>query len=388
MGITKDCISAPLESGSSLQDSKKLPSQLGLALDYVSDRLMRKHVHLTLIVVKQDLPLASISSSPKSPTPSRSSSRSSFSRVHLPSLPGSPRSTKRSASRSSSVSSQSTSSSFPSLGRRSTATQEPDPYGLSLHYTSTQPTKTSQLLDETIGKATKKYSLGSGWLIPPYSTTSSLSLSKSASGPKLTSDLIRHSLQQHDIVYGSESLTLLAVDRIYTFKLALSEYSKTFMPAPSPKYNPLSREEKLKQRNQAKIRALDELRLLVLFHKNRPISQSYLLRSYDHLSISVPALRSVNEAYKACFHADGVDIDAVRPLIPSSPLLRSPSGRTINSAMVQDMTMKSGTHQVDMGPHYRAPTTPTHYDQVTPITRDEWDRLMWGRPNVGRVEVC
>jgi hypothetical protein len=387
MGITKDCISAPLEAGSSLQDSKKLPSQLGQALDYVSDRLLRKHVHLTLIVVKQDLPSTSIPSSPKSPTPSRSSSRSSFSRVHLPSLPGSPRSTKSSASRSSSVSSQSTSS-FPSLSRRSTATQEPDPYGLSLHYTSTLPTKTSQLLDESIAKATKKYSLGSGWLIPPYSSTSSLSLSKSASGPKLTSDLIRHSLHQHDIIYGSESLTLLAVDRIYTFKLALSDYSKTFMPAPSPKYNPLSREEKLKQRNQAKIRALDELRLLVLFHKNRPISQSYLLRSYDHLSISVPALRSVNEAYKAFFHADGVDIDAVRPLITSSPLLRSPSGKTISSAMVQDMTMKSGMHQIDMGPYYRAPTTPTRYEQVTPITRDEWDTLMWGRANVGRVEAC
>jgi len=384
MGITKDCISAPLESGSSLQDSKRLPSQLGQALDYVSDRLMRKHVHLTLIVVKEKLPSSSISSPLKSPTPSRSSSRSSFSK-HLPSLPGSPRSTKSSASRSSSVSSQSTSS-FPSLTRRSTATQEPDPYGLCLHHTSALPPKTSQLLDEFIAKASKKYSLGSGWLIPPSSSTSSSS--KSASGLKLTSDLIRRSLQQHDIIYGSESLTLLAVDRIYTFKLALSEYSKTFMPAPSPKYNPLSREEKLKQRNQAKVRALDELRLLVLFQKSRPISQSYLLRSYDHLSISVPALRSVNEAYKACFHADGVDIDAVRPLIATSPLLRSPSGKRINSEMVQDMTMKSGMHQIDMGPHYRAPTTPTHYEEVTPITRDEWDTLMWGRANVGRVEVC
>jgi hypothetical protein len=385
MGITKDCISAPLESGSSLQDSKKLPSQLGQALDYVTDKLMRKHVHLTLIVVKENLPSASVSSPLKSPTPSRSSSRSSFSKVHLPSLPGSPRSTKSSASRSSSVSSRSTSST-PSLSRRSTATQDPDPYGFSLHHTSALPPKTSQLLEVSIAKASKKYSLGSGWLIPPSPSTSSSP--KSASNLKLTSDLIHRSLQQHDIVYGSESLTLLAVDRIYTFKLALSEYSKTFMPAPSPKYNPLSREEKLKRRNQAKIRALDELRLLVLFQKSRPISQSYLLRSYDHLSISVPALRSVNEAYKACFHADGVDIDAVRPLIPSSPLLRSPSGKSISSGLVQDMTIKSGMHQIDMGPYYRAPATPTHYEEVTPITRDEWDTLMWGRANIGRVVVC
>jgi hypothetical protein len=382
MGITKDCISAPLESGSSLQDSKRLPSQLGQALDCVSDRLMRKHVHLTLVVVKQELSSASMSA-PQSPTPSRSSSRSSLSR-HLPSLPRSPRSTKTSASRSSSVSSKS-SSSFPSLSRRSTAAQEPEPYGFSLHATSALPPKTSQLLDESIAKASKKYSLGSDWLVPPSSTSSS---SKSASGHKITSDLIRRSLQQHDIIYGSESLTLLALDRIYTFKLALSEYSKTFMPAPSPKYNPLSREEKLKQRNQAKIRALDELRLLVLFQKSRPISQSYLLRSYDHVSISVPALRSVNEAYKACFHADGVEIDAVRPLIGSSPLLRSPSGKRINSAIVLDMSMKSGMHQVDMGPYHRAPTTPTRYEEVTPITRNEWDNLMWGRANVGRVEVC
>lgn len=383
MGITKDCISSPLEAGSSL-NSQKLPAPLNQALDYVSDRLMRKHVHLTLIVIRKELPSASVPSSPLSPTPSRSSSRSSFSKLHLPSLPGSPRSIKSPASSCSSSFSSPSISSLPSLSRRSTAIQEPEPYGLSLLHMSDVPPKISQYFDESIAKAKKKFSLASDWLCMPSSSTSSASTS--AFGLTLTTDLIRRSIQQHDVVYGSESLTLLAVDHIYTFKLALSKYSQTFTP--STKDNRLSREEKLKKRNQAKIRALDELRALVLFQKCRPIGQSYLLRSYDHLSVSVPALRSVNEAYKTCFHADGIDIEAVRPIVASSPLLRSPSGKSIGSRLAQDMMMKSGSPRVDMGPYYRAPATPTGYEEVTPVTRNEWDNLMWGRSNVGRVEIC
>jgi hypothetical protein len=382
MGITKDCISSPLEAGPSL-DSPNLPKPLGQALDYVSDRLMRKHVHLTLIVIRKDLPSASLSSSPTSPTPSRSSSRSSRSKIHLPSLPSSPRSIKSSASSSSSSFSSPSTPSFPSLSRRSTATQEPEPYGLSLLHTSAVPPKTSNYLEESIAKAKKKFSLGSEWICMPSSSTSSSSTS--AFGLTLTNDLIRRSIQQHDIVYCSESLTLLAVDHIYTFKHALSKYSQTFTP--SSKHTPLSRDEKLKKRNQAKMRALDELRALVLFQKSRPISQSYLLRSYDHLSVSVPALRSVNEAYKACFHSDGVDIEVVRPLVENSPLLRSPSGKSIGSALAQDPTMRVGVPRLDMGPYYRAPATPAGYEEVTPITRNEWDALMWGRANVGRVQI-
>ena len=70
--ITKARISSPLEAGPSLLDAKQLPPQLTAALDYVSSRLTRRRLHLSLIVVRKDVqipqsPATSPQASPKRP---------------------------------------------------------------------------------------------------------------------------------------------------------------------------------------------------------------------------------------------------------------------------------------------------------------------------------
>jgi hypothetical protein len=359
-GITKDCISSPIEAGPSLFESQKLSPQLSLALDHVSDRLMRKNVHLTLVVARLDRQLPSSPSLiPSSPTPPRSPSPFSIPKVQIPSLPTSPMSISSFGSSTSSPFSPL----FPPSSPTCTTPQSCGFHGISLYNIDDISPKASRHLQESIAKASKKYRLGDGWLVPPSSTA--------PDGP--TGDLIRRSLQQHEVVFSSESLILISLDRVYTFKVALAAYSRTFVPC---KNSPLSRDEKLKQRNEAKIRAVDELRLLVLSQKGRRISQSYLMRSYDHLSVTVPSLRSVNEAYKACFHADGIEMEALRPLLTNIQLSRSISGKRL------------ATENPDTGPHFRAPHTPGGYDDVTPVTRNEWDNLMWGRANLATVEIC
>ena len=63
MPISKDRISSPLEAGPSLLEMKRLPHNVTSALDYVSSRLARKRVHLSVIVVRQDIDLYNLPAS-------------------------------------------------------------------------------------------------------------------------------------------------------------------------------------------------------------------------------------------------------------------------------------------------------------------------------------
>jgi hypothetical protein len=177
MPVSKERISSPLEAGLSLLDAKQLPPQLTSALDYVSKRLARKRLHLTLIVVRKDINIPGLPSpqSPKPPEPgpslttsparslfssasstfarsltkhsiqpsisdsgstASSSSRASLSRTTWPGLPSSPQDRRatpplpqvapsRSPSPPMSASSSSSSSSAPT----SPATPKPNPFG-------------------------------------------------------------------------------------------------------------------------------------------------------------------------------------------------------------------------------------------------------------------
>jgi hypothetical protein len=254
-----------------------------------------------------------------------------------------------------------------------------------------------------VAKASKKYSLGDNWISTPSTPTSPVHQSQaSAVSTGLGDDLIRRSLQQNDLLFSNEGLTLLSLDRVYSFKLALSTYSRLVAtqsqpltpttptwPFPSPET--LSENRRIEAQQAAKIHAVDELRLLTLSQHGRAISKSYLLRAYDHLSISMTALRAVNEAYKSCFHCDGVEIEAVRLPI-GLPLRQGLSLRTGYSKDINGgnfvMDGSDGIQRLDRGPHFRAPATPGGYDDVTPITRGEWGFLRGGlEPRTGAVET-
>jgi hypothetical protein len=170
MAVDKLRISSPLEAGPSLLDAKQLPSDLTNALEYVSSRLARKRLHLSLIVVRKDVQVSQPSPSP-SPThsvyPPNSPARSLFDTASTitSTLRGvSSRGSVSDISSGSPLASPSTpyspspcSSPSWSEGSKSNA---PNPYGISLIHACSLTPKAEKNLRYYIHRAEKKFSIG------------------------------------------------------------------------------------------------------------------------------------------------------------------------------------------------------------------------------------
>ncbi|KAL2752807.1 hypothetical protein ACRALDRAFT_2029948 [Sodiomyces alcalophilus JCM 7366] len=102
-----------------------------------------------------------------------------------------------------------------------------------------------------------------------------------ASAYGLTAALTHRSLAQNEVVFSAEGLTLVSLDRLYTFKAAVASYSRTGWP---PRLED----------------AVDELRRLVLVRR-RATSHAELLRSYDGLRVSAAALAEVDRMYRRAY---------------------------------------------------------------------------------------
>lgn len=104
---------------------------------------------------------------------------------------------------------------------------------------------------------------------------------------------------QNEVLFSSEGLTLLGLDRLYSFKSALAVYARftygtTTLPSPiSPTTKTLD-STRLED-------AVDALRRLVLANGGRPISKSDLFRSYDWLGVNSRALKDVESMYRRAY---------------------------------------------------------------------------------------
>ncbi|WQF76049.1 hypothetical protein CDEST_01063 [Colletotrichum destructivum] len=473
----KSRISSPLEAGTSILDVQNLPPHLNEALEYASKRLARKSLHVTLVVARREYqlptllpPSASSSSSSvyssssvmSSPTMSplasaSSSSSSSSSRFNFKKLVRS-----NTGSSISSMSSISSISSISSAGSDATAAapetlvftpsflmdingprlrwplspgiplspppmtpstasstitdasgpMSPNPFGIRLVHADLLTDKQERTLRQTIERAEKKFRIGTEWL-PPV-------VDGSACG--LTSNLIRRSIVQNEVLFASEGLTLVSLDRLYTFKAALSSYSRTGAP--------LRLED-----------AVDELRRLVLSRAGRKVSKSDLLRSYDWLSVTDAALAEVDKMYRRAYGGpdrvgaiEGVGsaaqvertvrelereldetlaaaVDTIRiakPPSPKGPTLKLQTNfdtkpqqppREVRGEDVseddEDLTARperqppvsiwspvSIAEVLHDDRQQTGPMTPNGYDDISPITRGEWGFLM-GPSKVG-----
>lgn len=341
MSLLKQCISSPLEAGTSLLDTQHLPSHLTQALEYASKRLARKAVPVTLIVVRRDYqvpscatPTSSTASTPSTPEfwTTTNSSHSLFAvpvtgirqlvrrgtNASIASLSSVSTVSSSTASDSGygSTCSTSTSPTFPppaepiATPRRwplisggfgpsmpssvSTATLAasnvsaggPSPVGVRLLQVHPLTPKEEKTLRTTFTKAERRFGTNRG-LFPPVTTASSCGLN---------GDLIRRSILQNEVLFSSEGLTLLGLDRLYTFKAALSAYARTTLP-PSSLASPLVPGE-----SRARIEdAVDELRRLVLANGGRSISKADLHRSYDWIGVSASALGDVERMYRRAY---------------------------------------------------------------------------------------
>ncbi|KAI0011822.1 hypothetical protein F4779DRAFT_159480 [Xylariaceae sp. FL0662B] len=353
MTLSKQRISSPLEAGPSILDEYNLPSHLTGALEYASKKLARKSLHITLVVVRKEYQLPSTpppcarptpplptpehtpgfvsptrftspvaglrqlvrrgtsksatSTTPSTTTspdttsnPSMSSPASLPSRTEilasprrwvLPSTPGSPLPcTPMTPHTPASTATMSSSTS-------SAATQQgPNEFGIRLIYTSPLAPKAEKTLRATILRTERKFRIGTGWL-PPATP---------ASACGLNADLVRRSILQNEVLFSSEGLTLLGLDRLYTFKAALAAYARTITtpntttstPTPTAPYYPVDSSRSIED-------AVDSLRRLVLANAGRPVSRPDLLRSYDWLGVNPRALADVERMYRRAYGGPG-----------------------------------------------------------------------------------
>ncbi|KAL7626865.1 hypothetical protein AAE478_003639 [Parahypoxylon ruwenzoriense] len=337
MSLSKQRISSPLEAGPSILDAYNLPSHLTGALEYASKRLARKALHITLVVVRKEYQLPSIvppcptptsppltpgvasptrfaspvaglkqlvrrgtgnsistlSSTASESTPSRSMTSPAFPknplaeplssprRWILPPTPGSPlpRTPMTPHTPSSIATASSTAS---SVAHGSTD------FGIRLIYTALLSPKAEKTLRTTILKAERKFHIGTGWL-PPATT---------ASVYGLNADLVRRSILQNEVLFSSEGLTLLGLDRLYTFKSALAAYARSLNNTTSPSLA----SHIYRAVDSSRIEdAVDSLRRLVLANGGRPVSRADLYRSYDWLGVNTRALADVERMYRRAY---------------------------------------------------------------------------------------
>lgn len=113
-------------------------------------------------------------------------------------------------------------------------------------------------------------------------STEWLSPSVSPSECGLSNQLINTSIVQNEVLFSSDGLTLLSLDRLYSLKSALSSYSKTG--------SHLRLED-----------AVDELRRIILANNGEKVTKGDLLRSYDWLSVSNSALQDLDRMYRRAY---------------------------------------------------------------------------------------
>ncbi|OAA44826.1 hypothetical protein NOR_03580 [Metarhizium rileyi] len=313
MVVLKERISSPLEAGPSILDCHRLPPYLTPALEYASCRLARKSLHLTLVVVRRDYQLPSVIpplgspglSTPSIPACCPPSSKFSFSISPVTAWKHFVRAASRQGSDVDSrsvVSSPAARLDSPGLRLRwplspttplspppmtpctpsSVATDYTGPMtpglaGMRFIHAPDMCVKDRRAQRAVLTKAAQKFGLGS-----------SLSPAVDPSTCGLTSQLIANSLLQNEVLFSSDGLTLISLDRLYSLKSALSSYSKS----------------------KAHFRledAVDELRRYVLANNGEKVTKSDLLRSYDWLSVGTSAVSDLDTMYRRAYGGpDGI----------------------------------------------------------------------------------
>jgi hypothetical protein len=333
----KERISSPLEAGVSILDGYHLPSHVHAALEFASARLAKKSLHITLVVVRRDyqLPLnlgcssgqTSAASTPPSSPPMnrlnfsagpfsalkqlvRSHRQASFDTVSPLSSPASsPTPADGFVSKGQSPASPSMGNPTPPMtpstlsSAPSSNLRRPMPgnsFGMRLVYATNETVKVKKALDEVLARAERRFGVGKEWLA-------------SATDPAdcgFSEQLIRNSVAQNQVLYYSEGLTLVSLDRLYSVKSALASYNRT--------KSGMHLED-----------AVDELRRYILANDGRKIVRTDLMRSYDWLGVNNATILELDRMYRRAYggmdQSGGVaGISAhSSPILSQDPKIRS-----------------------------------------------------------------
>ncbi|KAI9369597.1 hypothetical protein BJX61DRAFT_518769 [Aspergillus egyptiacus] len=212
--------------------------------------------------------------------------------------------------------------------------------------TTLEPT-VYRVLARTIAKAALKFSLGQSWTD---------ALNRSQHERHANEYLIERSILQNEVIFSREGLTLLNVDRIYTFKrrLCILSHCKTTPP----------KESYLTSCVRLLHRTIEDF-------QGRPFSKAFFHRVYEQLDVRDELLTHVADIYKKQYNQEGI----VLPPPPKPVVMeRKPPIRTIRIRK-QSTAPRSATKPNSSMPTKRGPKTPQSASDVTPITRNEWNLL-------------
>ncbi|RAK81781.1 uncharacterized protein BO72DRAFT_177593 [Aspergillus fijiensis CBS 313.89] len=204
-----------------------------------------------------------------------------------------------------------------------------------------------------VAKAAIKFSLGQSWI-----DALNRSLYESAANDYLK----QQSIMQNEVIFSREGLTLLNVDRIYTFKRRLCILSNRGV-APEESY--------ITSCTQLLHRTIQD------FH-GRPFSKAFFHRVYEQLNVSDELLTHVANAYQKQYNEDGIILP---PQLKAEPPRKTEQLRKGEQPRKSPRSTRAIRRQGPPPTRYviptkRGPKTPLSASDVTPITQNEWNMVI------------
>lgn len=216
-----------------------------------------------------------------------------------------------------------------------------------------------KILHASMVKSARKYSLGQGW-------TDALARSRHE---RLANEyLIEQSILQNEVAFSYEGLTVLSMDRIYTFK------HKLYV---------LSQGSTAISEGQVVASCADLLHRAITDLDGHVFSGTFFHLIYEHLDVKDSLLKKVAAAYQTKYDQEGVIFPEPRPgqnvrkqtvrKPPPPPIILGPTGvKRIRNSVVPD------SRQQRPSP-VPGPKTPHTAADCDPTTQSEWNMLMDSR---------
>ncbi|KAJ5933685.1 hypothetical protein N7454_006014 [Penicillium verhagenii] len=201
----------------------------------------------------------------------------------------------------------------------------------------------TRVLERAIAKGARKFSLGTSW---------SEALDRSQHERLANEYLVQQSILQNEVLFSQEGLTLLNLDRIYTFKRRLCVLSTRPNPRPEDK---------------AMTSAVALLHRLMTDFQSRSFSKAFFHRVYEQLDVRDELLTAIASAYKNTHKTDAI----ILPTRFTAENSKSSPIRLVRVRKIPPPTKTKSSFYTKRGPK-----TPLSASDVTPITRNEWNMLV------------
>lgn len=152
-----------------------------------------------------------------------------------------------------------------------------------------------RVLERAIAKGSRKFSLGSSWTD---------AISRSQYERQANDHLVKQSILQNEVIFSQEGLTLLNMDRIYTFKRRMCILST----------RPFSRNDEQSMSSCVRL-----LHRIVADFSGRPFSKAFFHRVYEQLDVPDEQLTAVAVAYKNVHSQDAIILPVQTKALAPAP---------------------------------------------------------------------